>query len=57
MTKQDIKDFLAFRSKFTKREWNSLMQTIHFKENEKADKIKLDDLDINEIVERLSKNI
>ena len=53
---QDIKDFLMFRKKFTKRQWAELNQKIIFVENDKADKIVLDDSDIEKICKMIIKD-
>ena len=41
-----IKEFLEFRSKFTKREWHELNQVVDERLNQKADQLKLDDSDL-----------
>lgn len=53
---QDIKDFLMFRKKFTKRQWAELNQKIIFVENDKADKIVLYDSDIEKICKMIIKD-
>lgn len=54
MNKKDINEFLEFRKKFSKLEWFEINQAVSFRENEKANQIKLDDSDIEIISERLS---
>lgn len=53
MNKKDINEFLEFRKKFSKLEWFEINQAVNFRENEKANQIKLDDSDIEIISERL----
>ncbi|MGY3775775.1 hypothetical protein [Helcococcus sueciensis] len=53
MNKQDVIDYLNFRKKFTKWDWAQLNHSVMFRENERADQIKLDDSDIEIILERL----
>ncbi|NLY09399.1 MAG: hypothetical protein GXZ11_05815 [Tissierellia bacterium] len=48
-----IKEFLEFRKRFTKLEWFELNQIIDLRLKEKADKLELDDFDIQIICERL----
>ncbi len=55
--KEIINEFLKFRSQFTKREWFEINQVIEARLNEKADQLKLDDLDLEIISKRLEKNI
>lgn len=55
--KEKIKEFLKFRSQFTKREWFEINQVINDRLNEKADQLKLDDLDVEIISKRLKKVI
>lgn len=52
-----INEFLKFRSQFTKREWFEINQVINDRLNEKADQLKLDDLDLEIISKRLEKVI
>ena len=52
-----IKEFLKFRSKFTKREWNELNQAIDERLNQKADQLKLDDSDLVVISDKLKRFI
>lgn len=49
-----IKELLEFRSKFTKREWIEINNVIDSRLNEKADQLKLDDLDIQILSSRLN---
>lgn len=56
-TKETIKEFLKFRSKFTKREWLEINQTVEACLNQKADQLKLDDSDVEIISKRLEKVI
>lgn len=53
MEKKDILDFLKFRQKFTSLEWFELNKAISDREREKAAKLKLDDFDVDLIVDRL----
>ena len=55
--KETIKDFLKFRSQFTKREWLEINQAIDSRLNEKADQLMLDDSDVEIISSRLKKFI
>ena len=55
-TKETIKEFLKFRSQFTKREWLEINQTVEARLNQKADQLKLDDSDLEIISKRLEKN-
>ena len=55
--KTAIKKFLEFRSKFTKREWYELNQAIDERLNQKADQLKLDDLDLVAISDKLERFI
>jgi hypothetical protein len=52
-----IKVFLDFRSKFTKREWHELNQAVDERLNQKADQLKLDDLDLVAISDKLERFI
>lgn len=54
---ETINEFLKFRSQFTKREWFEINQVIEARLNEKADQLKLDDLDLQIISKRLKKLI
>lgn len=54
---ETIKEFLKFRSQFTKREWFEINQVVEARLNEKADQLKLDDLDLEIISKRLEKVI
>ena len=51
--KETIKEFLKFRSQFTKREWFEINQAVETRLNQKADQLKLDDLDLEIISKRL----
>ena len=53
--KETIKEFLKFRSQFTKREWFEINQVVEARLNEKADQLKLDDLDLEIISKRLER--
>ena len=55
--KETIKEFLKFRSQFTKREWFEINQVINDRLNKKADQLKLDDSDLEIISKRLEKVI
>ena len=52
---ETINKFLKFRSQFTKREWFEINQVIEARLNEKADQLKLDDLDLEIISKRLER--
>ena len=54
MKTNDIKSFLEFRKRFSKREWHEINEAVRLQENKRADQIVLDDSDINEILDRLS---
>lgn len=53
--KEKINEFLKFRSQFTKREWFEINQVIDERLNQKADQLKLDDLDVEIISKRLER--
>lgn len=55
--KGTIKEFLKFRSQFTKREWFEINQVVEARLNEKADQLKLDSSDVEIISKRLEKVI
>lgn len=55
--KEAVNEFLKFRSQFTKREWIEINQVVEARLNEKADQLKLDDLDLEIISKRLEKVI
>ena len=55
--KTTIKEFLEFRSKFTKREWHELNQAIDERLKQKADQLKLDGSDLAAISDKLKKII
>lgn len=55
--KEKLSEFLKFRSQFTKREWFEINQVVEARLNEKADQLKLDDLDVEIISKRLEKVI
>lgn len=54
---ETIKEFLKFRSQFTKREWFEINQVVEARLNEKSDQLKLDDLDLEIISKRLGRSI
>lgn len=54
--KGTIKEFLKFRSQFTKREWHEINQAVEARLNQKADQLKLDDSDVEIISSRLEKS-
>lgn len=56
MKAEDIKNFLEFRKKFTKKEWFEINKAVANQENKRADQIILDDSDVNEIQKRLKNN-
>lgn len=55
--KTAIKEFLKFRSRFTKREWHELNQAVDERLNQKADQLKLDDSDLVVISDKLKRFI
>jgi hypothetical protein len=55
--KEKLNEFLKFRSQFTKREWFEINQAVEARLNQKADQLKLDDLDVDIIARRLEKLI
>lgn len=55
--KEKLNEFLKFRSRFTKREWHEINQVVEARLNQKADQLKLDDLDLEIISKRLEKVI
>ena len=54
---EKIKQFLEFRKQFTKRQWFEINQAVHAIENQKADQIKLDDSDIQKVLEIILRHI
>lgn len=54
-TKETIKEFLKFRSQFTIREWFEINQAVEARLNQKADQLRLDDLDVEIISKRLER--
>lgn len=54
MKREDVIQFLIFRKNFTKKEWFELNRIIDMVLKEKADKLELDDLDIEKIKLMLS---
>ena len=52
---EKINEFLKFRSQFTKREWFEINQVVEARLNEKADRLKLDDSDVEIISKRLER--
>lgn len=55
--KETIKEFLKFRSQFTKREWHEINQAVEVYLNQKVDQLILDDSDVEIISKRLKKLI
>lgn len=55
--KETIKEFLKFRSQFTKREWLEINQAIEARLNQKFAQLRLDDSDVEIISSRLEKVI
>lgn len=53
MKKEDLISFLNFRKKFSKREWSEINKIVADREREKADKLELDDFDIEVILEKI----
>lgn len=56
MKAEDIKDFLEFRKKFTKREWFEINKAVSDQENKRADQIILDDSDVKKVMARIVSN-
>lgn len=56
MKREDVIDFLNFRKKFSKLQWFEINKIVADRENEKADKVVLDDFDIDVILERIEKS-
>ena len=54
--KEKLNEFLKFRSQFTKREWIEINQIVDARLRQKADQLKLDDLDVEIISKRLEKS-
>lgn len=54
MDENSVKSFLEFRKNFTKREWFELNKAVADQENKRADQIRLDDSDVNEILSRIN---
>ena len=52
-----IKEFLEFRSQFTKREWHELNQAVDDRLRQKADQLRLDDSDLVAISDKLKRFI
>ena len=55
--KEKLNEFLKFRSQFTKREWFEINQTVEVYLNQKADQLKLDDIDVEIVSKRLERKI
>ena len=55
--KTAIKEFLNFRSRFTKREWHELNQAVDERLKQKADQLKLDDSDLVALSDKLERFI
>ena len=53
--KEKLNEFLKFRSQFTKREWFEINQVVEARLNEKADQLKLNDINVKIISKRLEK--
>lgn len=53
--KETIKEFLKFRSQFTKLEWHEINQAVEVYLNQKVDQLKLDDIDLEIISKRLER--
>lgn len=56
MKVEDIKKFIEFRRKFTKREWFEINKAVSDQENKRADQLILDDSDVNEILARINRH-
>lgn len=55
--KEKLNEFLKFRSQFTKREWHEINQVVEACLNQKANQLKLDDLDLEIISKKLERSI
>ncbi|WP_185696576.1 hypothetical protein [Streptococcus minor] len=55
--REDVQQFLEFRKKFTKREWNELNRAVEVRLNEKADQLELDDFDLKVVTECLERHL
>lgn len=53
MSKSDIKEFLNFRKKFSKKEWFDINKAVSDQENKRADQIMLDDSDIDQVLNKI----
>lgn len=53
--KETIKEFLKFRSRFTKLEWHEINQAVEVYLNQKVDQLKLEDIDLEIISKRLER--
>ena len=53
--KETIKEFLKFRSQFTKLEWHEINQAVEVYLNQKVDQLKLDNSDVEIISKRLER--
>ena len=56
MRAEDIKQFLYFRKKFSKKEWHEINEAVRLQENKRADQIVLDDSDIRKVMVTISEN-
>lgn len=56
MKLSDVKEFLKFRRKFSKLEWEELNKCVDYQERKRADQIILNDSDIEEILNRINHN-
>ena len=54
---EDIKQFLEFRRKFSKREWFEINKAVEDQERKKADQILLSDYDMKEVLEHIFDNL
>ena len=55
--KETIKELLKFRSQFTTLEWFEINQTVEARLRQKADQLKLDDIDIDIMSNSLERSI
>ena len=55
--KETIKEFLKFRSQFTRREWFEINQAVEARLNQKVPQLRLDGLDLEIISKRLERKI
>lgn len=54
LRQKTVEEFLKFRQMFTKLEWQNLNHMIDVQLNRKADQLKLDDLDIQTVIDKFN---